>query len=99
MSASLEKETHLLSKKLRCPVCEGQTVADSDAPLAQDIRAYILKSLREKKSEAEIFSDLSTSYGPAIRVETSYEHPFLLLWLFPLLFAVLLILFLVRRKK
>lgn len=87
-----QQRAYEISKKLKCPVCEGQTVAGSDSLIAQDMRAYIEKQLDAGAKEQQIVHQLVTRYGEQVQVITPMESTYLWLWLFPVVFALLFML-------
>ncbi len=90
-----------LTKELRCLVCQNQSLADSDADLAKDLRAKIYLMIEEKKSDEEIRAFLVARYGRFILFSPPLERATLFLWGFPslLLISVFSVLFWVQRKS
>lgn len=82
-SPQQEQTFYTLTKELRCPKCQNQTIADSDAMIAQDIKARIYTEVREGKTEEEIVSELTRRYGDFIHYRPSFNRATLLLWLGP----------------
>ncbi len=76
-----------LTHQIKCPVCDGQSIADSQALLAQDLRNYIKKEISLGKSDAEIKSFLQSRYGDAILLDTPFKAETALLWGVPLFFG------------
>ena len=74
-----------LYQKLRCIVCQGQSLAESDAPLARDIRAFISQSLQNGHSEDQILQHLVEHYGVYILMKPPLQTNTLLLWAMPFL--------------
>ncbi|MCK0153007.1 cytochrome c-type biogenesis protein CcmH [Alcanivorax sp. S6407] len=97
-----EARFRVLAEELRCPKCQNQSIADSDAELAQDMRDRVHSMILEGKSDAEIvdyfrsrFGDF-VSYRPPVNAQTS------VLWLIPLLMLLgggTLIIFLLRKAS
>jgi cytochrome c-type biogenesis protein CcmH len=77
-----------LTEELRCLVCQNQTLADSDAPLAHDLRKEIHGMLQAGRSDAEIKAFLVDRYGDFVLYRPPVKGNTLLLWLMP---AVLLL--------
>ena len=98
---ALEGRARLLSAELRCLVCQNQSIDDSDAPLAKDLRALIREQLMTGKSDAEIMDFVVARYGEYVLLKPPLHVSTMLLWTTP--FAVLLIagtaLFLRRRRE
>ena len=83
--AALEREMAEIARTLRCPVCENQSVADSPAQLAQEMRAYIQRRLAAGESRQAIVQDLVDRYGEGILLEPPRQGFTLLVWWLPLL--------------
>jgi cytochrome c-type biogenesis protein CcmH len=98
---ALEARARGLSAELRCLVCQNQSIDDSDAPLAKDLRTLIREQLLTGKSDAEIMDFVVARYGEYVLLKPRLNASTMLLWATP--FVVLLIaagaLFLRRRKQ
>lgn len=88
-----------LTKEIRCVVCQNQSLADSNAPLANDLRAKIYHLMLEKQSDAEIKAYLVKRYGEFILLRPPFNQLTVLLWLFPLLGLLLGMIVLFRWAK
>lgn len=91
----LEKRVMALAEELRCLVCQNQTLADSNAPLAEDLRNQLRERMREGKSDREVVDFLVERYGDFVLYRPPLKATTVLLWFGPLLllaagFAVLL---------
>jgi cytochrome c-type biogenesis protein CcmH len=84
----LEERAMAIAGQLRCPVCQNQTIAESDADLAKDVRHLIREQLRQGKTEAEVVSYMTARYGDFILWRPPFKSTTLLLWLGPLLLVV-----------
>lgn len=96
---ALEARARALSGELRCLVCQNQSIDDSDAPLAQDLRVLIREHLVKGESDAAIMDFVVARYGEFVLLKPRFEAGTLVLWGTP--FAVLLIagtLLLLRRR-
>ena len=83
-----EKRLLGLSEELRCLVCQNQTIADSNAELAQDLRREIRTMIQDGKSDGEIMDFMVSRYGDFVRYRPPLKGTTLLLWFGPaLLFA------------
>ena len=82
---ALELRVMRLSNELRCLVCQNQTIADSHAPLAIDLRNQVREQLREGKSEEEILSYMVQRYGDFVRYRPPVKMQTLVLWFGPFL--------------
>jgi cytochrome c-type biogenesis protein CcmH len=91
---ALEQRMMVLAEELRCLVCQNQTLADSNAPLAEDLRNQIREQLRKGSSDREVIDYLVARYGDFVLYRPPLKATTLLLWFGPLLllaigFAVL----------
>jgi len=82
---TLEDQIAEISGELMCPVCEGQSVAESNAQLARDMRAVIKTKLLEGKSKEEIIDYFVSSYGETILASPPPRGFSVILWLLPVL--------------
>ena len=91
----VEKRLTNLSKELRCLVCQNETLADSQAGLAEDLRREIREQIKAGKSDQEIISFLTQRYGQFILYRPQVTPTTYLLWFGPfvLLIGGLLVLF------
>ena len=80
-----EARVHNLQRQLRCMVCQGQSIDESDAPLAQDLRRLVREQIAAGKSDAEILDYLHSRYGDFILMQPPVQSHTLLLWLTPLM--------------
>lgn len=97
----LEIQVHRLSTELRCLVCQNQTLADSDAPLAEDLRVEIREMAAQGKSDQEIIDYLVARYGDFVLYRPPVKATTVLLWAGPfmLLLAGLIGLGLILRSR
>lgn len=86
--AAIDAHIVRLATQLRCPVCQNQTIADSQAPLAVDLRARIGEMIRGGASDAQIRLFLTQRYGDFILYQPPLKASTLLLWCGPALFLV-----------
>ena len=100
---TLEQEMRFaeLTAELRCTVCQNQNLADSDAPLAQDLRAEIHQMLLAGRSDEEIKSFLVERYGDFVLYRPPMQGNTLALWAIPivLLFSGAVAVFFVVRNR
>lgn len=89
--ATLEARARELSAELRCLVCQNQSIDDSDAPLAKDLRRLVRERIVAGDNNAQVKSFLVERYGDFVLLKPPFGLNTLLLWLAPavLLFAVL----------
>lgn len=83
-AAQEETARHIFSE-LRCVVCEGQSLSDSDATLAAQMRAHVRELVAEGKTEPEVLDYFRTRYGEQILMTPPVEGTTALLWLAPLM--------------
>ena len=96
-SAEFEKQYTNLIEELRCMVCQNQNLAESEAPLAVDMKEKIREMLEDGKTEKEIKSFLSERYSSYILYDPPVNMQNILLWLGPFIFILFLGYFLLRR--
>jgi cytochrome c-type biogenesis protein CcmH len=77
---TLEARARALSAELRCMVCQNQSIDDSDAPLAHDIRVLIRERIGQGESNAAVRAFLVSRYGNFILLKPPLEPATLLLW-------------------
>ena len=98
--AALEGRARVLSKELRCMVCQNQSIDDSDAPLARDLRILVRERLQAGDSDQRVVDFLVARYGEFVLLKPRFSLHTALLWLGPA--AILLIgavgLFMVARR-
>lgn len=96
-----EKRFHSLLGELRCPKCQNQSLADSDAPISEDLRQKVYALIKEGKSDQEIRQYLIERYGEFISYRPPFRGSTLLLWAGPaviLLLALLIAVYQVRKS-
>lgn len=91
----LEERARTLSKELRCLVCQNQSIDDSDAPLARDLRLEVRQLLGDGLSDSEVLDRLQQRYGDYILLSPPLRPATYALWLAPL--AILLLAGLLAR--
>jgi cytochrome c-type biogenesis protein CcmH len=96
----LEARLKTLSQDLRCLVCQNTTLADSSAPLAEDLRQEIRKLMREGKSDKEVVDYLVARYGDFVLYKPPVNNETALLWFGPFLLLIIggFVLFRVLKK-
>lgn len=100
-SVQQEEIYKLLIKELRCLVCQNQTIADSNAALAQDLRRQVYEMLQQGKTKQQIADFMTDRYGDFVLYNPPFKAKTSLLWLGPIAFLVigLVILFFFSRTK
>ena len=77
-----------ISKNLRCLICQGQSVYDSQSDFALSMKTLINNKLEEGKSEKQIYDYLKNQYGEWIVYDPEFDKKNLLLWTFPLILFI-----------
>ena len=85
---ALERRALALERELRCLVCQNQTLAESNAPLAMDLRNQIREQLAAGKSEHEITDYLVARYGDFVLYRPPLKGTTVLLWAGPFVFLL-----------
>ena len=92
-----------LVEELRCPKCQNQNIADSDAPIAMDMRDEIFKKLEEGQSNEQIVEFLVDRYGDFVRYKPPVNKSTLILWYGPAAFLVfgfaMVVVIVIRRRR
>ena len=81
--AAKESRARELSRELRCMVCQNQSIDDSDAPLARDLRLLVRERLAAGDSDNQVLDFLVARYGQFVLLKPRFERQTLLLWLLP----------------
>ncbi|EIC28847.1 MULTISPECIES: cytochrome c-type biogenesis protein [Methylomicrobium] len=91
-----------LTSELRCLVCQNQTIADSNADLAADLRRQVYEMLQKGQSKDEILRFMTERYGDFVLYNPPFKSKTVLLWFGPVLFfliGVVFVILLIRRKR
>ena len=80
-----EEQTINITKNLRCLICQGQTIHESNSDFAESMKKYIKSELEDGKTNDEIFSSLIEKYGQWIVYDPGISRNTILLWTLPLL--------------
>ena len=86
---AVEARLRVLGEELRCLVCQNQTLADSSAPLAQDLRNEIRQMIAQGRSDDQIREYLVQRYGDFVLYRPPWKATTLALWLGPFLLLAL----------
>lgn len=101
-NAAQERQFRELINELRCPKCQNQTIAESDAPLALDLRERVYEMTREGKSRDEILRYMRQRYGDFVHYKPPVNATTIILWAGPglvLLIGIVTIVFMARRRR
>ena len=101
MSQNFSQLEIKIFKNIRCLVCQGQSIADSNSDFAQTIKSVVSDKISQGKNEKEIYNFLSSKYGDWIVYKPSLNIPNLMLWVIPYLFVIFGVMFFLKnlRKK
>jgi cytochrome c-type biogenesis protein CcmH len=97
-----EQRVRQLEEKLRCLVCQNQTLADSNAELAGDLRRQVREQVAAGRSDEEIIGFLVQRYGDFVLYDPPFKATTALLWIGPfalLLVAAMLLIVTLRRRR
>ena len=78
-----------ISKNIRCMICQNQSIDESNAPLAKDLRILIRNKIKEGKKDKEIYIFLTDRYGDFILLKPPLKSSTLALWLLPFIFLII----------
>jgi cytochrome c-type biogenesis protein CcmH len=87
--AQLQARYEALTHQLRCLVCQNETIADSGATLAADLRRELREQLAAGKSDAQVLKFMTDRYGAFVLYKPPFEQRTWLLWLGPALFLLI----------
>ena len=98
---ALEARARAISEGLRCLVCQNQSIDDSDAPLAKDLRLLVRERLEQGDSDQQVVDFIVARYGEFVLLKPKFSPHTLLLWLAtPAVFAAaLLLIWLAYRRR
>ena len=97
-SPQQESDYHQLTQSLRCPQCQNNNIADSNATIAVDMRGKVFELLQEGKSKNDVVDYMVARYGNFVTYDPPMTASTLVLWIAPLLLVLLSVVFLLRRK-
>ncbi len=84
-----ELKARNISKNVRCLVCQNQSIDESAAPLAKDLRILIRKKVKEGHTENEIYKFLTDRYGDFILLKPPFKRSTFMLWFLPFVFLAI----------
>ena len=88
-----------ISKNIRCMVCQNQSIDESNAPLAKDLRIIIRNQIEDGKMDKEIYKFLKERYGDFILLNPPVKLSTLALWFLPFIFLIVGILILIFHNN
>jgi len=96
---ALEKRARNISAELRCLVCQNQSIDDSDAPLAGDLRRLVRERITAHDTDTQVLDYIVARYGEFVLLKPRFELSTLLLWLTPVLVLLGGIVLVIRTMK
>ena len=88
-----------ISKNIRCMICQNQSIDESNAPLAKDLRVLIRNKIKEGNNNEEIYKFLTDRYGDFILLKPPIKLSTLALWMLPFVFLLIGILIVFWHNK
>ena len=88
-----------LTQELRCPMCQNQNIADSDAMIAVDLRRKVHQLLQQGYTRQEVVDYMKERYGDFVSYQPPVTPVTMWLWLLPILFVILAMIYLVVSRK
>ena len=98
----LEERARNLSAKLRCLVCQNQSIDDSDAPLAKDLRILVRQKLVEGSNDIQVLDFVVSKYGEFVLLQPRFTTHTYMLWILPpiiFLIGLVAIVFLFKNQR
>jgi len=99
---TLEARARALSRELRCMVCQNESIDESDAPLAHDLRVLVRERIKAGDSDAQIINFLVARYGEFVLLKPPLSWHTVALWGMPpavLLIGIVMLIVVVRRRS
>ncbi len=97
--AKLESRARILSSELRCLVCQNQSIDDSNAPLARDLRLLVRERLKQGDNDEAVLKFVVARYGDFVLLRPPFNLGTLLLWLGPAALLLLTLTFLFSKMR
>src|SRR5690554_972037 len=94
-----ERLYNKLSKELRCPKCQNQSISDSDAPLAEDMRKKVHEMVLEGASYNDVVGFMKDRYGDFVHYQPPMNASTIVLWIGPLLVILIGLLFIIVQVR
>jgi len=88
-----------ISKNIRCMVCQNQSIDESNAPLARDLRILIRNKIKNGKKDDEIYKFLTDRYGDFILLKPAFKLNTLALWFLPFIFLFIGVFVIIIHNK
>lgn len=84
-SEAKQERFQQLTKELRCPKCQNQNIADSNAPIAEDMKDEVYRMVRDGASDDQVVDSLVARFGEFVRYKPQFDGRTLMLWATPVL--------------
>jgi cytochrome c-type biogenesis protein CcmH len=94
-----ENRAQSLFDSIKCPVCEGQSIKDSQTELAEVLRDYVRSNISSGKTNDEIIDELRKTYGDSISFQPKLSAHTIVLWALPILTFFFCLIYLIRLLK
>ena len=88
-----------ISQNVRCLICQNQSIDESSAPLAKDLRIIIRNKITEGSTDEEVYKFLTDRYGDFILLNPPFKTSTILLWILPFIFFLIAIVVLYWHNK
>lgn len=98
-SPQQEQDYHSLTQQLRCPQCQNNNIADSNATIAVDMRGKVFELLQQGKTKQDVVDYMVQRYGNFVTYDPPLTAATILLWLVPSLLILFGLFFVLRRKS
>ena len=85
----LELRARDISKNIRCMICQNQSIDESDAPLAKDLRILVRNLIKKGYEDKEIYNYLTDRYGDFILLKPPLKTSTFALWILPIIFLII----------
>ena len=94
-----EMRARNITKNIRCLVCQNQSIDDSSAPLAKDLRTLVRLKVQKKETDEEIYKFLTDRYGDFILLKPALKFETIALWFLPFIFLLMGIFVIYKHNK
>ena len=98
-SKQKQERYNKLITDIRCPVCQGQSIGGSNAPLAKDLRLVVRKMLKNNKTDNDIFIFMTERYGNFVVFKPPVNKQTYILWFAPFIFIIFAIFAFLKKKS
>jgi len=85
----MEMRARQISKNIRCMICQNQSIDESNATIAKDLRILIREKIKEGYKDKDIYNFLTERYGDFILLKPAFNINTFALWIFPIIFLLI----------